>query len=552
MSKLEETVQVVNQTQALLLSKLPITDPDFFDLIKDLNQAGFNLNTVEDVLGVNGNQALTRLAIEKIQMLLNNYLTANPVGLLNINLDSAYNGLVNQIKQEFPHENSDEVLTNGKLLLVFIPESDLQDKSQILIDEIRTFLSPLDKEEYDIACYSWGYGKLAESIDDISKRYPNLNITRIKKDLESRLHNSLTKQSKDFLSTVRQDMIQDLRQNLKLQNLFQCFTEHPANANETEVEKFYEFVDLFCWERVLPVVEPPVPIRVENLLRSKDVKLTREEIIQRLNLNPDVQNIFNNNNNVYASPSEQNNIIKVYRHVEWLKSDFKNRGLDFDTTTDKILEKLKKYFYDNPQVKKFNQDDREYRILHLREYFSKIINQSLLNEDDYYNLPSVVDYDVLLYLVKTYIKTYELYYLGDRIENITNCGRNLPNTERIRAADLILRVLNAYVFPMSIDELVQKTQGTTTSVYALLNTLIREQEVIQNKIFYTTPTAQQKYKTIMNLIQHIDLNQTTLQEFTKQANANEHLRCDYSIYFYQSFLAKKGYEIVDGFISEKI
>ena len=408
-----------------------------------------------------------------------------------------------------------------------------------MIDEIKTFLLPLNEEEYDIAWSSWGYGKPAESVDEISNRYPNLNITRIKKDLESRLYGSLTEQSQNFLSTVRQDMIQDLTQNPKLNNLFECFTEQPANASETQVTKFYEFVDLFCWERVLPPVVETPPVRIERLLGITDRRLTNEEIANELN----IQNIYFNDK-VYACGI--NNGIISYRHIQFLTADIENEGLNFDDTVTDIMQKLQNYFNDNPQVKTFTQDGKQYKTLHLQEYFSKTINQSLSKENDYYGLPNSVDYYALLNLARRFIGN-GLYYRGD-VQNITNHPQLRQTGEGITVPRLLIRVLNAAVHPLTLDELARKMQKTVDFVYTTLRDADLSTFLVEPEYrIYTTREAKQKHASIMNLVQHIEPEQTTLQQFTTEAN--QKLGCNYRIEFYRSFVEESGYTINQGLIS---
>jgi hypothetical protein len=460
-------IPIINQND-LVLNQLPLENVDRIFLIQAIGEftfaTGSTLRTVGDVYNNDVIDPIAQSAIKSMIKILNKHFEKNEEINITADFESAYESLIIQIKKEFQNSNVNHVMQTGEFRIVFIPNNELNDKSQILIDDIDTFLDLLNPDERDIICYSWGYTKLAESIQKISSRYPNLNITKIKKDLDSRLYSSLTEQSKNFLSTVRQNMIQDLSQHPNLNNLFEQFTEHPEDASEIQVTKFYEFVDLFSSDKLRQVrpIETgqggnggdniPMSVQVENLLKKEDRSFTKREISLHLATNRQIT--FNDN--VYAC--EINAGTKGYRHVQWLKADIEAEGLYFDDVIFDILNKLKNYFNDNLQIKSFNHNNQQYKVLHLQEYFSKTINESLQNADSYYGLPNSVNYYALLSLVERFIKNHGLFYDGS-VENITN-HPNLNEVwqEKITVPRLIIRTLDASVRPMTRDELSEKLQ----------------------------------------------------------------------------------------------
>jgi hypothetical protein len=244
---------------------------------------------------------------------------------------------------------------------------------------------------------------------------------------------------------------------------------------------------------------------------------------------------------------EINNGFISSRHIKFLQADIENEGLNFNDTVRDIMEKLQNYFNDNPQVKTFTQDGKQYKTLHLQEYFCKTINQSLSKENDYYGLPKSVDYYALLNLAKRFIGN-GLYYHG-KVKNITNHPKLNETGENITVPRLLIRVLNASIFPITIDEIAARMKITT----AYIKTKLTDPEVIPVLIengndIYTTIKAEEKYSRIVELVNQIIVReQTTLQQFTTQANQN--LGCNYRIEFYQSFLTESGYTIDKGLIS---
>jgi uncharacterized protein YbgA (DUF1722 family) len=111
---------------------------------------------------------------------------------------------------------------------------------------------------------------------------------------------------------------------------------------------------------------------------------------------------------------------ETYRHFDFIENTI---GDNFDDAVNILLNDISKYFNDNSEIPTYDAEGgQKYKLLHIKEYFSKTLNQSLDRNINYYAgieqyINQNLDYYAWVAIIRRYVSQRNLFFHADKISN---------------------------------------------------------------------------------------------------------------------------------------